>query len=213
MSNDHKPDHHACCGGHNHEPSKQSRVLDASVEASGQTTLRVAGMDCADEVEAIQRVLQSLSGVREIHVNLMGGKVTITHDASIKPQALVAAIASTGLKASVPEVAGETSGAGQHTRLISVVVSGIFTGIGLLLEWTKFLGPWGRVIGFAAAIVAGGWFILPKATRALRRFALDMNVLMTAAVLGASAIGEWSEAAAVAFLFALSELLEAFSLN
>ena len=39
-----------------------------------------------------------------------------------------------------------------------------------------------------------------------------MNVLMTVAVCGAIAIQQWSEGAAVTFLFALSELLEAFSL-
>ena len=43
--------------------------------------------------------------------------------------------------------------------------------------------------GIAAAIVSGGWFILPKAVRALRRFALDMNVLMTVAVIGAVLAG------------------------
>ena len=38
-----------------------------------------------------------------------------------------------------------------------------------------------------------------------------MNLLMTIAVIGAAVIGQWSEAAAVTFLFGLSELLESFS--
>ena len=63
------------------------------------------------------------------------------------------------------------------------------------------------------ATVAGGWFIFPKAIAAMRRLMLDMNVLMSVAVIGAAIIGEWSEAAAVTFLFGLSEYLEAFSVQ
>ena len=64
---------------------------------------------------------------------------------------------------------------------------------------------------FLMAIISGGWFIAPKAVAAARRLAPDMNLLMTIAVLGAAGIGAWSEGAAVALLFALSELLESFS--
>ncbi len=216
MSDGHKHDHTACCGGHDHEPPKESRVLNAKVEASGQTTLRVAGLDCADEVEAVERALKPLAGVREVGVNLMGGKVVVAHDAAITPEQLIAAIGKTGLKATRDTGEGrEPTGSteAQRSRLISVAVSGLLTGLGLILQWTNF-GPLPfRIEAFVAASIAGGWFILPKAIGAVRRLSLDMNVLMTVAVLGAAAIGEWSEAAAVVFLFALAELLESFSVN
>jgi Cd2+/Zn2+-exporting ATPase len=172
-------------------------------------------MDCADEVEAIQRVLKPVPGVREIRVNLMAGTVTIAHEGSITPAQLIGAIAKAGLKASVPSGDRDQAGSpsGQHARLVAVAISGGLTGVGLFLHWNRLLAPWGSITAFAVAIIAGGWFVAPKAIRALRHLSLDMNVLMTVAVAGAVAIGQWSEGAAVAFLFALSESLEAFSLN
>ncbi len=207
--------HNDCCGEHEHDPAKEKLVLNATVTASEQTTLRVAGMDCADEVAAIERVLKPLSGVREVRVNLMGGKVTITHDTSVQPDKLIATIASAGLKAQLDKADAnqDFAASAQRARTISVAASGTLTGLGLILEWSK-AGPASLSISvFVCAIIAGGWFILPKSIGALRRFSLDMNVLMTVAVLGAAGIGQWSEAAAVVFLFAVSELLEAFSLG
>ncbi|MBS0657794.1 MAG: heavy-metal-associated domain-containing protein [Verrucomicrobia bacterium] len=57
-----------------------------------QTVLSVSGMDCADEVTAIQRALQPVADVREGRVNLMAGKVTITHGPRIDANGLIEAI-------------------------------------------------------------------------------------------------------------------------
>jgi Cd2+/Zn2+-exporting ATPase len=94
-----------------------------------------------------------------------------------------------------------------------VGLSASLTVIGLIVRWIAFGPQWLNIALFIGAIIAGGWFIFPKALSAARRFAPDMNLLMTIAVLGAAFIGEWEEAAAVVFLFALSEMLEAFSIR
>jgi Cd2+/Zn2+-exporting ATPase len=55
--------------------------------------------------------------------------------------------------------------------------------------------------------------VFPKAWQSLVSQRPDMNLLMTVAVIGAAAIGEWSEGATVAFLFSLSLLLESWSVG
>jgi Zn2+/Cd2+-exporting ATPase len=94
---------------------------------------------------------------------------------------------------------------------VLVAVSGILTGVGLVLGWMH-LGPgWLVTVVFALATLAGGLLVFPAAWRALLGKRLDMNVLMTVAVVGAWIIGEHGEAAAVVFLFSLSELLESWA--
>jgi Zn2+/Cd2+-exporting ATPase len=64
-----------------------------------------------------------------------------------------------------------------------------------------------------AAALVGGWNFFPKGARAARSGVLDMNVLMSVAIVGALLIGEYVEAASIAFLFALAELLEGYSVD
>ncbi|XZE55401.1 heavy metal translocating P-type ATPase [Planctomycetaceae bacterium SH139] len=66
---------------------------------------------------------------------------------------------------------------------------------------------------YLLAIAAGLFLVLPKAWRALLTLRPDMNLLMVVAVVGAVIIGEWLEGAMVAFLFALSLLLESWSVG
>ncbi|HCL97707.1 MAG TPA: cadmium-translocating P-type ATPase [Verrucomicrobiales bacterium] len=88
--------------------------------------------------------------------------------------------------------------------------AGMLTGVGLILRWTDMPVLW-QVISFAIATLSGGMLVFPAAWKALLKFKLDMNVLMTVAVIGAWIIGEHAEGAAVVFLFALSEWLEGLS--
>ena len=66
---------------------------------------------------------------------------------------------------------------------------------------------------FGAAVVSGGVFVARAALFSLRARQVDMNVLMTLAMIGAAAIGQWSEAALVAFLFSLGTVLQAATLE
>jgi Zn2+/Cd2+-exporting ATPase len=210
QSNPNKHSHsHACSC---EPPSNHRGTIHPRASGYLQTTLQVAGMDCAEETRAIERALEPDPRVRAVQFNLIAGKVIVSHAPEVSPIELIRAIESAGLEASLPEArpGDELSTRPQQARTVAVSISGLALMFGLILQWsggTEAL----RVGAFALSIVSGGWFILPKAIRAARQLTLDMNVLMTVAVAGAAGIGEWAEGAAVAFLFALSELLESFS--
>jgi Cd2+/Zn2+-exporting ATPase len=61
--------------------------------------------------------------------------------------------------------------------------------------------------------LAGSIYVVPRGLRALRVGSLDINILVTLASIGAMVLGEWSEAAAVMFLFAIAQLLETWAMG
>jgi Zn2+/Cd2+-exporting ATPase len=92
-----------------------------------------------------------------------------------------------------------------------VSLSGAFIATGMILGWTVSPPAWLLTLLYALATLAGGLLVFPAAFRALKKARLDINVLMTVAVIGAWFLGEQLEAASVVFLFALSELLESWA--
>ncbi|MDZ4862266.1 MAG: cation-translocating P-type ATPase [Gemmatimonadota bacterium] len=66
---------------------------------------------------------------------------------------------------------------------------------------------------YTGAAFIGGLNFMGAGWRALRQLRLDMNFLMSAAIVGAILIGDPFEAATLAFLFSVAELLERFAVN
>lgn len=66
---------------------------------------------------------------------------------------------------------------------------------------------------YMASALIGGANFFPAGARAARSLRLDMNFLMSAALLAALLIGEAFEAATLAFLFSLAELLERYAVD
>lgn len=93
----------------------------------------------------------------------------------------------------------------------SLAISGVLVGAGLLLRWLQ-VGPSALSLGvFVTAIIVGGWMLLPGAWAAVRQLRPNISSLMVIAVIGASVIGEWAEAATVVFLFGIAEWLEGWA--
>jgi Zn2+/Cd2+-exporting ATPase len=179
-------------------------------------TLEVRGLDCAVEVAALRSALHGAPGVGTLGFDLIHGMMTVDYDPdATDPAALVRRVAArSGLHASVagePEV-DPVGWWSRHGRWASTAASGLALLVGVASDW---LGgpPVVSKVAYALAVLAGGLDLAPRAARSLRRFQLDIHVLMGSAVLGAIALGQWDEAATVAFLFGLSESLEALSVD
>jgi Cd2+/Zn2+-exporting ATPase len=181
--------------------------------SSNVVVVRVAEMDCQDEVKAIEGRLRSLPGVASWQVNLLERTLRVQFDpATLQTDAILAAVRDLGMTPELTERAVEAVAWRRDPVFLSTVVSGICLGAAMIMDWTAPDSVLEHAL-HGLALGAGGWMAAKKALRAVMARRLDMNVLMTIAVLGAIAIGQWDEAATVAFLFALAQLLETYSLE
>jgi Cd2+/Zn2+-exporting ATPase len=188
---------------------------------------KIHGMDCAEEVATLKGALRGLVPEEQLGFDVLNGRMSVP--VSVAAERVVAAVAATGMRAE-PWVEAREPEAGHawSTRDALVVASGVGTAAGFgvhvaLAGLTSAMGsegaglaevvPWPARLAYGVAIAAGLWVVVPKAWYALRNLRPDMNLLMTIAVAGAVALGEWFEAATVAWLFSLSLALEAWSVG
>lgn len=207
----------SCCGHHCHDKTDHhghdhGAPPTAALPAGRGTSFRVTGLDCVEEVTILKAEIGPLvGGAEHLAFDVLNGRMIVLAE-GVDNAAIIAAVARTGMTATPWDVAGGGDAQDRRRRMQAALAaaSGAATGLGSLLD-AAGIGVWGVRAVFAAAILIGLWVVLPKAWLAVRRLRPDMNLLMSVAVVGAVALGDWLEAATVSFLFALSLALESWS--
>ena len=82
-------------------------LIDPTPGRDGEQTLRIQGMTCASCQIHVQRALEAVPGVHSANVNLMAHTAQIATSSPIDPDALIAAVRSSGYDASLPAAEGE----------------------------------------------------------------------------------------------------------
>jgi Cd2+/Zn2+-exporting ATPase len=163
----------------------------------------VVGMDCAVETRVVEQALRGRPGICSVRTSAVTRQATVVH--TLAPEDIRQAIEATGFEA---RAARRDAPAPLSAWTTVAALVAALTGVAATLAAPVIASP-----AFAAAVMVGGWPIARRGWRAVRHGRLEMNALMTVAVVGAGLIGEWDEAAATVVLFSLAQLLESRALE
>ncbi|AIF43100.1 ATPase [Virgibacillus sp. SK37] len=181
----------------------------ATPQDNGTSTsiYEIEGMDCGNCAKSIESHMRRLQGVDGVSVSFTTGKMKLSH--TNKDSEMMKEVEKLGYKAIlVNEALTKTSSSQQKNKQMnSIYFSGSLIAIaffGSIYSLPNLIG----ILLYATAIVISGYKPIKAAFYSLKNRSLDMNVLMSAAAIGAAIIGEWFEGATVVWLFALGNVLQ-----
>ena len=225
----------ACCAGGAVLTAAEIESARSASASPFRYAFTVQGLDCAEEVSILRRQVGPLVGGGDhLAFDVLNGRMMVLETAAqVTTDAVRKAVGKTGMSAvewnKDDQAADRASERRQRVQSWFTAISGIslFAGLALhswlaggIAETLRLFGghdgqpmPLSETVAYALAIGFGARYVVVKAWFSARSMRPDMNLLMVIAVTGAVGIGEWFEAAAISFLFALSLLLESWSVG
>ncbi|MDR3563223.1 MAG: heavy metal translocating P-type ATPase [Negativicutes bacterium] len=194
----------------------QAQFFEAVQDHHGlqRTVFRVDGLDCGDCAAKLEKAIAAMAGVRLATLNFGAGKLTVEH--SLSDAAIIQTINQLGYQARRDDGTSQTASTKMHwwasARTKATVGAGVLLTGAVAADWAGGNGAVAIAL-YAATAVVGGYHPAKSGLYGLRSFSVDMNFLMTVAIVGAAANGEWSEGAVVAFLFALGNTLQTYTMD
>lgn len=182
------------------------------MEKAVKQEYRLENLSCANCAMKFEHNIKSLPEVENATVNFGASKVSVIGKATIEDIEKAGAFDSIKVT-TVKQRQSEKVPFFKRKENVLTVISFVFLVIGIIASLT-YEESHPLAIGlFIVSIAVGGFDLFKGGLVNLSRFYFDMKTLMTIAIIGAVIIGEWREGAVVVFLFAVSEVLEAYSMN
>ncbi|MDM5220036.1 heavy metal translocating P-type ATPase [Peribacillus sp. NJ11] len=175
-------------------------------------TYRIQGLSCTNCAAKFENNVRDLEGVEDAKINFGASKISVQGSATIEEIEKAGAFDNLRIRGEQEQVTQKEPFWKQKEN-IKVVFSVILLLISWILDNRYADGGIMPVIGYAAAIIVGGYSLFVNGLKNLVRLRFDMHTLMTVAIIGAAVLGEWGEGATVVILFAISEALEKYSMD
>ena len=224
--NDHAGHDHA---GHDHSAHNPTKAapqpaprtsLNTGPAGTTRVVYRIENMDCATEEGVLRNALGGMPEIKQLSFDLMRRELTVDHVFS-DAASILKRIEGVGMQPVLMDAAAQqknSMGADlpgiSSTQKVAMVLAGIAAIGAEAIAYSTATETSIPVISLALlAIALSGRETLFKGWIALKNFTLNINLLMTVAVIGAVLIGRWPEAAMVIWLFAIAELIEKLSLD
>ncbi|OIK11837.1 heavy metal translocating P-type ATPase [Bacillus sp. MUM 13] len=171
---------------------------------------RVSGFTCAGCANTFEKNVRRIDGVEDAKVNFGALKITVYG------QATIAEIEKAGSFEQIKVVPEGEKAENQrvpfYKRHAAVMLSVVFALIGYFFQGIYGENSMAAVAAYGAGILLGGYRLFNAGLKNLFKLDFDMKTLMTIAIIGAAVIGDWREGAVVVILFAVSEVLESYSM-
>ena len=189
-------------------------MSDQQVTLSDQDmkTYRVQGFSCSNCANTFENNVKALQGVEDAKVNFGASKIYVQGTTTIEELEEAGAFENLKVRDDKEQKVVRESFWKQKAN-IKVYISAVLLVVSWILSQQYGENHLIPTIGYATAIVIGGYTLFIQGFKNLSKFKFDMKTLMTIAIIGAAAIGQWGEGAMVVILFAISEALERYSVD
>lgn len=174
---------------------------------------RVRNLDCENEAAQIRRGLEKLPGLQELKIYSSAAKVAATVDAELlPPETLKHKLEALGFPVSESREIAEMPKPWKNPKVITSAISGLLLGTAFLLEKIGALPTIPAYFIYGIAVITGGYFF---GREVIEELVAELNVgiemLMSVAALVAFVLGQPAEAAALVFLYSISEAAEGYT--